>query len=67
MKPGERVIWLHCPGKHSFLSGWRLQKIPGEIVRICRRRIRIRVLLCGEERQVYVDPDNVLYPAAEFS
>jgi hypothetical protein len=59
MKTGERVIWLHSP-KRSFLTGWRLQRIPGEIVRICRRRIRIRVWLRGKERLVNVDPDNVL-------
>jgi hypothetical protein len=58
MKPGERVIWLHSP-KHSFLSGWRLQRIPGEIVRICKRRIRIKVWLRGKERLVNVDLDNV--------
>ena len=60
MKPGERVVWLHSP-RHSFLSGWRIERIPGEIVRICRRRIRIRVCLGGTERVVTVDPDNVLF------
>ncbi len=60
MKPGERVVWLHSP-RHSFLDGWRLERIPGEIVRICRRRIRIRVWFGEEERVVSVDPDNVLY------
>ena len=60
MKAGEHVIWLHSP-RHSILSGWRLQRVPGEIVRICRRRIRIRVLMHGEERVVNVDPENVLY------
>jgi hypothetical protein len=60
MKPGERVIWLHS-ARHSFLSGWRPQRIPREIVRICRRRIRIRVWLRGMERLVNVDPENVLY------
>ena len=64
MKPGERVIWLHSP-RHSFLSGWRLQRIPGEIVRICRKRIRIRVWLRGKERLVNVDPENVLYVAED--
>jgi hypothetical protein len=64
MKPGERVIWLYSP-RHSLLDGWRLQRIPGEIVRICRRRIRIRVWLRGKERVVNVDPENVLYDAEE--
>ena len=60
MKPGERVIWLHSP-RRSLLSGWRLQRIPGEIVRVCPRRIRIKVCSGGEERLVCVDPENVLY------
>jgi hypothetical protein len=64
MKPGDRVIWLHSP-RHSFLTGWRLERIPGEIVRISRRRIRIRVWLRGEERFVSVDPENVLYDAED--
>jgi hypothetical protein len=64
MKPGERVIWLHSP-RHSFTDGWRLEKIPGEIVRICRRQIRIRVWLRGKERIVNVDPENVLYDAED--
>jgi len=59
MKPGDRVIWLRSPGR-SFLTGWRVQAIPGEIVRICRRRLRIRVNLRGRERIVNVDPENVL-------
>jgi hypothetical protein len=37
-----------------------MERIPGEIVRICRRRIRIRVWLRGKERLVNVDPENVL-------
>jgi hypothetical protein len=67
MKPGERVIWLHSPKKNSILRGWRLQRIPGEIVRICRQRIRIRVWLRGKERLVNVDPENVLYDAEDQS
>jgi hypothetical protein len=64
MKTGESVIWLHSP-RHSFLSGWRLQRIPGEIVRICRRRIRIRVWLRGKERVVNVDPDNLVFDTGD--
>jgi hypothetical protein len=62
MKPGEHIIWIRSP-KHSILSGWRLEKIPGEIVRICRRRICIRVWMRGEERYVYVNPENLLCEA----
>jgi hypothetical protein len=59
MKPGDRVIWLRSPGR-SFLTGWRVQAIPAEIVRVCRCRIRIKVRLAGSERIVLVDPENVL-------
>lgn len=59
MKPGDRVIWLRSPGR-SFLTGWRVQAIPGEIVRVCRHRIRIRVRLGGSTELLNVDPENVL-------
>ena len=59
MKPGDRVIWLRSPGR-SFLTGWRVQAIPAEIVRVCRRRLRIRVNVRGRERIVNVDPENVM-------
>jgi len=60
MKPGERVIWLHS-AKRSLLTGWGMERTPGEIVRINRQLIRIRVWMRGKERFVNVDPDNVLY------
>lgn len=59
MKPGDHVIWLHSPGR-SFLTRWRLQEIPGTIVGICRRRIRISVNLDGRQKIVVVDPENVI-------
>ena len=59
MKFGDRVVWLRSPGR-SFLTGWRVQAIPGVIVRVCRRRLRIRVNLRWRERIVNVDPGNVL-------
>ena len=34
--------------------------MPGDIVRVCRRRIRIRLRLAGSERIVNVGPENVL-------
>jgi hypothetical protein len=60
MRPGNRVIWLRSPGR-SFPTGWRVQEIPGEIVRACRHRIRIRVRLGGSEALVIVSPMNVLW------
>ncbi len=65
MKAGDRVIWLRSPGR-SILSGWRVQKIPGVIMRVCRQRIRIRVQLAGCERLVIVDPENVLQEEEEY-
>ena len=59
MKPGDRVIWLRSPGR-PFLSGWRVQKIPGVIMRVCRHRIGIRVQLAGSEKLLSVSPENVL-------
>jgi hypothetical protein len=59
MQPGDRVIWLRSPGR-SFLTGWRVQAVPGIVVRTCKYRLRIRVHLNGEERVVSVDPENVL-------
>ena len=59
MKPGDRVIWLYSPGR-SFVSGWRLQEIPGVIVGVCRHRIRTRVRRNGKEKLVNADPENVI-------
>ena len=59
LKPGDRVTWLRSPG-HSILSGWKVQAVSAEIVRICRRRVRLRVRLEGREKIVIVDPENVI-------
>jgi ribosomal protein L21E len=64
MKPGDRVIWLHSPGR-SFLSGWRVAATSGVIVRIHPKRIRIVVKTGKREKQVNVDPENVS-PEAEM-
>ena len=59
MKPGDHVIWLYSK-KRSFVVGWRLQRIPGVIIRVCRRRIRLKVKLLGVEKLVNVSPENVI-------
>jgi hypothetical protein len=59
MKPGDRVIWLYSK-KRSFVVGWRLQRVPGVIMRVCRRRIRLKVKLLGVEKLVNVSPENVI-------
>jgi len=60
-RPGDRVIWLRSPGR-SFLTGWGVQQVPAMVVQVCRRRIRIKVLLGGREKVVTADPENVLLP-----
>ncbi len=59
MRVGDRVIWLHSP-KRSFLIGYGVQHVPGVIERVCRHRIRIKVQLCGREKVVNVDPENLI-------
>jgi hypothetical protein len=58
MQPGDHVIWLRSPGR-SFLTGWRIAQIPAIVVRVCPRRIKIKVLLDAREKTVNVDPDNL--------
>ena len=62
LKPGDRIIWLRSPGR-SFLTGWRVERLPGVIDRVCDARIRIRVLLEGREKVVNVMPENVMSEA----
>jgi hypothetical protein len=59
MQPGDHVIWLRSPGR-SFLTGWRLMEIPGVVVRVCPRRIKIKVFLDAKEKTVNVNPDNLI-------
>ena len=59
MKPGDRVIWLYLK-KRSFVVGCGVRRIPGVIVRVCKRRIRLKMLLPGTERLVNVNPDKVI-------
>jgi hypothetical protein len=59
MQPGDRVIWLRSPGR-SFLTGWRVEEIPGTVVRVCPHRVKIRVLQDMREKTVNMDPDNLL-------
>jgi len=59
MKPGDRVMWLYCK-KRSFVTGYGLQRIPGVIMHICKRRIRLKGKLLGVEKLVNVRPENVI-------
>ena len=59
LRPGDRVVWLCSPGR-SFLTGWRVAQIPAIVVRVCPRRIKIKVLSDAREKTVNVDPDNLM-------
>ena len=59
MKPGDRVTWLYSR-KRSFVVGRGVQRVPAVIIRVCKRRIRLKVLLPGSERLVNVNPENVI-------
>ncbi len=59
MKAGDRVIWLYSK-KRSFVVGYGVQRIPGVIVRVCKRRIRLKVLMQGVEKEVNVSPENLI-------
>ncbi len=65
MKPGDRVIWIRSPGR-SFLTGWRVERIPAVVVRVCPKRLRIRLELRGEDRTVTVHPDNLAGEEADW-
>jgi hypothetical protein len=60
MKPGDHVIWLYSK-KRSFVVGCRVQRVPGVVIRTCKRRIRLKVRLLGIERLVNVCPENVIF------
>jgi len=59
MKPGDRVIWLYSK-KRSFVVGCGVQRVPGVVIRACKRRIRLKVKLLGTEKLVNVCPENVI-------
>ena len=59
MKPGDRVIWLYSK-KRSFVVGCGVRRIPGEVIRVCKRRIRLKVRLLDAEKLINVNPDNVI-------
>ncbi len=61
MQPGDRVIWLRSPGR-SFLTGWKVAHVPATVIRVCPRRIKIRVFLDAREKTVNADPDNLIDP-----
>ncbi len=59
IKAGDRVIWLRSPGR-SIQTGWRVERIPGIVEQVWRRRVGIRVRVGGIEKLAVVDPDNLL-------
>jgi hypothetical protein len=58
-KPGDRVIWVRSPGR-SILEAWKVERIPGVVVSICRRRVKITVRLGETEKLAIVDPENLI-------
>ena len=59
MKPGDHVIWLYSK-KCSFVVGCGVQRIPGVVIRACKRRIKLRVILSDTEKLANVSPENVI-------
>ncbi len=59
VKPGDHAIWLYFK-KRSFVVGYGVRRIPGEVVRVCKRRIRLKVRLPDRENLVNVSPDNAI-------
>ncbi len=59
LEPGNRVIWLYSK-KRSFVTGWRLRRIPSVVIRVCRQRIRLKVKMLGTEKVLNVRPENVM-------
>jgi hypothetical protein len=59
IKPGDRVTWLYSK-KRSFVLGYGVQRVPAEVVRVCKHRIRIKINQQGSEKLVNVHPENVI-------
>jgi hypothetical protein len=59
VKPGDHAIWVRSPGR-SFLTGWRVERIPGIVLRVCRERVIITVRLGARDKVVMVNPENVV-------
>ncbi len=59
MMPGDRVIWLYSK-KRSVVVGYRVQRVPGVVIRLCRRQIWLKIQLSGKEKLVKVSPENVI-------
>ncbi len=59
IKPGDRVIWLYSR-KRSFMLGYGVQRVRAEVIRICKRRIRLKINRQGAEKLVNVHPDSVI-------
>jgi hypothetical protein len=57
--PGDRVIWVRSPGR-SILEAWRVQRVPGVVVGICRQRVKISIGRGETEKLVIVDPENLI-------
>ncbi len=59
LRPGDRVTWLYSK-KRSLLLGYGVQRVPAEVIRVCKHRIRLKVNLQGSEKLVNVHPDSII-------
>ncbi len=59
MKPGDRMIWLYSK-KRSFVVGCGVQRVPGVVIRACKRRIRLKVKPFDREKLVNVSLENII-------
>ncbi len=59
LRPGDRVTWLYSK-KRSFMLGYTVQRVPAEVVRICKHRVRLKVIEQGFEKLVNVHPDSII-------
>jgi hypothetical protein len=59
MKSGDRIVWLRSPGR-SILEAWKVERIAGVVVGVCRRRVKVLVRLGQTTKLVIVDPDNLI-------
>ena len=59
MKPGDRVIWVRSPGR-SILDAWKIERVSGVVVKVCRHRVKISAQLGAAEKLAIVDPENLI-------
>jgi hypothetical protein len=59
MTPGDRVVWVRSPGR-PILEAWKVERVPGVVVGVCRHRVKISLQLGEAEKLAIVDPENLI-------